>query len=101
MNEPPIVVRPDPDLADLIPGFLDNRRADLVRIRTMLAAQDALALRRLGHDLKGCGAAYGFEPISSYGAQLEQAAISGDFVAASTAHAGLASYLARIEVRFD
>lgn len=101
MKEPPIVVRPDPELADLIPGFLDNRRADLGRIQAMLASQDALALRRLGHDLKGCGAAYGFEPISTYGAQLEQAAIAGDFTAASTAHASLANYISRVEVRFD
>lgn len=101
MSQPPIIVRPDPDLADLIPGFLSNRRADLERIQAMLAAKDTAALRRIGHDLKGCGAAYGFEPISTFGAQLEKAAVASDFAAAGAVHAGLVQYLARVEVRFD
>jgi HPt (histidine-containing phosphotransfer) domain-containing protein len=97
----PIIVRPDPDLADLIPEFLASRRADLERIAESLAAQDGPALRRLAHDLKGCGAAYGFDPISELGARLERAAMGGDFADAAAAHAQLADYLARVDVRFD
>lgn len=101
MSGAPIVVRPDPDLADLIPGFLDNRRADLLKIRDLLQAGDMAALRRIGHDLKGCGAAYGFDPVSEHGAALEKAALAGDVAAATSAHAQLADYLARVEVRLD
>lgn len=101
MSADPIVVRPDPDLADLIPGFLDNRRGDLERMQALVAAGDAPALRRLGHDLKGCGSAYGFDPISDYGAQIEKAAIAGDLAAVAGLTSALAEYLSRVEVRFD
>lgn len=101
MSADRIVVRPDPDLADLIPGFLDNRRGDLEKIRALLGAGDAPALRRLGHDLKGCGSAYGFDPISEYGAQIEKAAIAGDLAAVTALGAQLAEYLSRVDVRFD
>lgn len=97
----PIIVRPDPDLADLIPDFLANRRADLGRIGDLLAGRDGPGLRRIAHDLKGCGSAYGFDPISEFGARLEHAAIRGDFADAAAAHAQMADYLARVEVRFD
>lgn len=96
-----IVVRPDPELADLIPEFLASRRADVSHIGALVEAQDGPALRRIAHDLKGCGAAYGFEPISELGARLERAAIAGDFAAAAAAHAQLADYLGRVDVRFD
>jgi HPt (histidine-containing phosphotransfer) domain-containing protein len=96
-----ITVRPDPDLADLIPDFLANRRADVGRIGELLAARDGPALRRIAHDLKGCGSAYGFDPISELGARLERAAMGGDFADAAAAHAQLADYLARVDVRFD
>ena len=36
----PIVVKIDPDLEDLIPGFLDNRRADVGKLRDLLKAQN-------------------------------------------------------------
>lgn len=96
-----ITVRLEADLAHLIPGFLANRRAEIGRIGELLAAQDGPALRRIGHNLKGCGSAYGFDPISEFGARIEQAALSGDFAAAAAAQAQLADYLARIDVRFE
>lgn len=97
----PIIVRPDPDLADLIPDFLANRRADLGRIAALIAARDGAGLRRIGHDLKGCGSAYGFDPISESGARLEHAAIDGDFAGVAAALGELTDYLGRLEVRFD
>lgn len=96
-----ITVRLEPGLAGLIPGFLANRRADLGRIGELLAAQDGPALQRIGHNLKGCGSVYGFDPISEFGARLEHAAISGDFAAAAATREQLADYLARIDVCFE
>lgn len=101
MSETTILVRADPELADLIPGFLDNRRADLRRIEQLVAARDAGGLKRIGHDLKGCGSAYGFDPVSEAGAALEQAALRGEWDAAAAALARLGDYLARVEVRYD
>jgi len=70
----PIRVIVEADLMPLIPGFLENRRSDLEAIRTALSAGDADTVQRLGHNMKGAGAGYGFEGITELGAELEGAA---------------------------
>lgn len=48
-----ILVRVDPDLADLIPGFLESRRRDMGRIWEALARNDYETIRILGHSMEG------------------------------------------------
>lgn len=48
-----VLVRVDPDLADLIPGFLENRRRDMGRIWEALARNDYETIRILGHSMEG------------------------------------------------
>lgn len=91
----------DPDIEDLIPGFLNNRRNDVDQIRTALASGDFAKIRLLGHSMKGAGGGYGFDPITDYGAALEQAALEEDAVRIERAVAALADYLARVEPVFD
>ncbi len=62
------------DLAEMIPGYLQNRGQDLVRLRRALAEADWETLRRLGHRMKGSGASYGFALITELGHELELAA---------------------------
>ncbi len=51
--------------------------------------------------MKGAGGGYGFDPITDYGAALEQAALEEDAVRIERAVAALADYLARVEPVFD
>ena len=97
--EPIVVWIDDPDLAEMIPSFLENRIRDLAALRGAGAAQDCAAVRRLGHDMKGTGAGYGFDGITRIGAELERAAIRGDLDAIRCAVEELADFLARVEVR--
>lgn len=101
MPDQPLVVRIDPELAELIPTFLKNRQADVSRLEAMAAAGDADGARKLGHNLKGCGGGYGFEQISDIGARIEACAKGGDLSGLPALRAELADYLARIEVRYD
>mgnify|MGYP001216133800 CR=1 FL=1 len=96
-----IRVQIDPDIEDLIPGFLNNRRNDIGQIRAALGAGDFARIRLLGHSMKGAGGGYGFDPITDYGATLEQAALRQDVAAIEDALAGLADYLERVEPVFD
>jgi HPt (histidine-containing phosphotransfer) domain-containing protein len=88
----------DPDLADLVPGFLASKRndADLIAAATEKADYDTL--RELGHRLKGEGGGYGFDGISKIGAFLQQAAICHNLAAVREAHAALVEYLDSIEL---
>ncbi len=91
----------DPDIADLIPGFLDNRRKDIVAMQAALERSDFETVRVLGHSMKGAGGGYGFDAITDIGAALEQAAKGKDPGAVSKGLRDLSSYLDRVEVVGD
>jgi HPt (histidine-containing phosphotransfer) domain-containing protein len=68
----------DPFARRLLAKYLERRREDLVRLRNALSQNDFASIERTGHNLFGSGGAYGLEPISDLGADLEQAAQSKD-----------------------
>lgn len=96
-----ILVRIDKDLEDLVPEFLDNRRADVDAIGNANAAQDFETVRVLGHSMKGSGGGFGFDDITVIGAALEQAARAKNPAAIGAGLEKLADYLARVEVIYD
>ena len=69
-----IIAHVDPDLRDLIPGYLENRLRDLTTIKNTLKAADFAKIRVLGHSMRGSGGGYGFMPISNIGEAIEKAA---------------------------
>ena len=92
-----IIVKIDPDLKDLIPGFLNNRANDVELIRTLLESKDLEQIRVLGHSMKGAGGGYGFDRITEIGDVIETAAEAGDVPVIREANEQLADYLARVE----
>jgi protein-histidine pros-kinase len=68
----------DPDVADMIPGYLRNRHKDVRTLREALSGDVSIKLiRTVGHKIKGTGRAYGFDRISEIGAAMEEAAKAG------------------------
>ena len=63
-----------PKFADLVPGFLQNRRQDVVAMLDALDRGDFATVESLGHGMKGAGGSWGFQAITDIGAALEQAA---------------------------
>src|SRR5688572_827132 len=94
----PIVVRVDPDLHELVPDFLRNRRDDVKVLRDALAAADWETIRRLGHRMTGSGGGYGFDAVSELGQRLETAGRAHDERDARQSTDALAEYLARVVV---
>ena len=48
-----VVIHADPEIADLIPKFLDNRQKDIAAIESALQQSDFETIRMLGHSMKG------------------------------------------------
>ena len=92
------IVRVDPDYADLVPGFLENRRSEIDIIRNAAAQGNFSEIRRLGHGMKGAGAGYGFQVISEIGKNLEDAAVSEDVSAIESELQRLRTYLSEVRV---
>lgn len=100
MPDESLVVRIEAELAELIPTFLDNRRKDVEKLAELMAAADCAGVKKIGHNLKGCGGGYGFDRISDIGARIEACGASGDLSALPALRGELADYLDRVEVKF-
>jgi len=104
-NEAPIdeestatIVEIDPELAELIPGFLARKREDSYALTTALEHGDYQALRSIGHKIKGEGGGFGLDAISEIGRALEEAAGARDIQAAARGVRALADYLDHVQV---
>lgn len=95
-----IIVQVDQDLADLIPGYLSNRRADIVAINKALETKDMDTIRIIGHSLKGSGGGYGFETITDIGRIMEKAAKENCAEDISLQLTRLEDYLNHLEITF-
>jgi HPt (histidine-containing phosphotransfer) domain-containing protein len=96
-----IIAHLDPDLEDLIPGYLANRERDLTAIHAALAKEDLDTIRILGHSMKGSGGGYGFEIITDIGKMVEKAAKEGRNEDILLQMKRLEDYLRRVEIVYD
>jgi CheY-like chemotaxis protein/HPt (histidine-containing phosphotransfer) domain-containing protein len=95
------VVHANPKFADLIPGFLQNRRQDVIAMLEALQRGDFHTVERLGHDMKGVGGSYGFPTITDIGSALEQSAQSSDTGTSRMWMGELSRYLDGVEIASD
>ena len=96
-----IIVRPPAGIEEAIPLFLESTREDLQALSRFLDGRDYSRIRFIGHDLKGSGGGYGFEPISTIGKSIEEAAKRLDRDEISRQIAVLTNYLDRVDVVLD
>ena len=93
-----VTVYIDPDLAEIVPGFLENRRRDVQFLQTALQHNDLKTIRVLGHRMKGDGGGYGFDTISAIGEALELAAAQQDRLTIEHQTSKLNDFLTRLDV---
>jgi len=88
-------------MEDIVPAYLDKRHADIPKYRQALMEEDFDTLRMLGHKLKGTGAGYGFEMLTTIGGLIEQAALKRDTAKLRSEVDALEQYLNRVELQFN
>ncbi len=94
-DDAPILVRADPDIADLVPQYLNRRRAELGDLQAALQAADTVTLQRRAHRIKGTAAGYGCVELGDLAAELDGAARNGDLRGAERSVAAMEQWLAR------
>lgn len=100
MTDEKIIIQVDPDLEELIPGFLENRNADIVKLRSFLDDKDFINIQSIGHSTKGVGGGYGFDLMSEIGAEIESAAKESDVDKIREKINQLDDYLQRIDIEY-
>jgi CheY-like chemotaxis protein/HPt (histidine-containing phosphotransfer) domain-containing protein len=88
----------DPEIASLVPAFLDNRRAEVAWYREALDHGDFARIQSTAHKLKGTGRGYGLAALSRIGGELELAAHQQDADAVRRLVDELDAYLRRIRI---
>ena len=86
-------------LEEIVPGYLANRRQELLELAGFVENADFDRIRFMSHDLKGTGAAYGFPKITECGIRMEEAASIGDLESLRCLVAELADYLSRVQLK--
>ena len=94
----PYVPDVDPLIRPLIPDYLRHRRDDLQRLDEALGRGDFALLRKLGHDMRGSGGAYGLPPVSELGRVIESAALARDAGAVRAAADDLRAFLDAVKL---
>lgn len=93
-----IIVEIDPELADIIPQFMENTRKDISAIVHALSGNDVETVRRIGHSMKSYGSGYGFNDISKTGKAIEEAALENNLSAVTQCVDALTIYLDEVVV---
>ncbi len=96
-----IIAHLDPDLRDLIPGYLKNREKDIKIITKSIKIADFDKIRMLAHSMRGSGGGYGFMPISKIGEALERAARIKDLKQIKKHLDELSDFLERVTLVYD
>lgn len=96
-----IIVKADPDLQDLMPGYLENRRQDIETINQALNSSNFELIQRLAHSMKGSGGGYGFDGITEIGAAMELCAKECRAEGIKEQLANLNQYLEKVEVIYE
>jgi len=91
-------IQVDAYLRDLIPGFLEHKRADTGTIRAAIARADYETISQIGHKMKGEGGSYGFDAVTELGATLERAAHDKDLDTARHTLDAITEYLESVDV---
>jgi PAS domain S-box-containing protein len=85
-------------IAQRAPAYLQNCRHNLAEMHAALDRSDYTVLITLGHNLRGSGGAFGFQPITDLGMHLEQAAENRDSDRARKLLQDLSTYLDTVQV---
>jgi hypothetical protein len=88
----------EPRLVGLVPGFLENRRRDLERMREALRAGDLAAIRDVGQNIRCFSRVYGLDELTTLGEEIHRAAEERSTLRILHLQGRLAEYLSRLEI---
>jgi signal transduction histidine kinase/DNA-binding response OmpR family regulator len=96
-----VIAYVDPDLKDIIPGYLERMSNDIKTILSALEKVNYETIRILGHSMKGSGGSYGFDAITDIGLHLEEAVKNKNSEDIKKWVSKLSDYITNVEVVYE
>ena len=88
----------DPEIAPLVPQFIEHRKAEVAMYREALADGELGRIQSSAHKMKGTGRGYGLDVVSRIGGELELAAHEKDVPRMTALIDELDVYLKRVRI---
>ena len=88
----------EPELRELVPGFLTSRRRDLEALGRAIDQGDLAAVHNVGQNIRSFSRVLGIEQLTELGEEIQLAADEKSTRRIASLQAQLADYLARVEV---
>jgi signal transduction histidine kinase/EAL domain-containing protein (putative c-di-GMP-specific phosphodiesterase class I)/DNA-binding response OmpR family regulator/HPt (histidine-containing phosphotransfer) domain-containing protein len=96
------IVQINPELRELIPGFMAVTRGELVNLDNAVKEADYKTIKRLGHRIKGASLCYGFNSMGTIAAHIEKAGNEKeDIEKIKKITQELILYFENVEVRYE
>jgi HPt (histidine-containing phosphotransfer) domain-containing protein len=103
VNEPLYsILASDPDMVELVEPFVSEMPGRCDALRDLFTHANWADLKRAAHQLKGAAGGYGFDPLTPFAAQLENAITSGaDSITIEIALEALVAQCGRVRAGAD
>jgi HPt (histidine-containing phosphotransfer) domain-containing protein len=88
----------DPEIAPLVPQFIEHRKAEVAMYREALVDGELGRIQSSAHKMKGTGRGYGLDVVSRIGGELEVAAHENDVPRMTALIDELDAYLKRVRI---
>ncbi|MGK5084200.1 Hpt domain-containing protein [Bdellovibrionota bacterium FG-1] len=96
-----IKIKVDPDLADLIPEYLENRKKDLLAFQRWADEHNCGEIRKLAHKIKGSAGGYGFEELTRLAGLMEEQAAQAQLELIRDSLSKMVVYLGAVEIEIE
>jgi HPt (histidine-containing phosphotransfer) domain-containing protein len=90
----------DLDLQDIVPGYLDSVKKDLIVLNDALKGSHFEKIETLGHRMKGVAISYGFSFLTDLGKEMELAAKEKNTKTLERSIKDITEYLDLIEIKY-
>jgi HPt (histidine-containing phosphotransfer) domain-containing protein len=98
---PSNVVEVEEGMEDVVPAYLEKRKAEVPLYAAALAGRDFDAMKKMAHKMKGTGAGYGFPMLTELGASIERASIDQDLARVQDCVNQFQLYLGSVELKYS
>ncbi len=96
-----LVVHISNDMKEIVPYYFNDMKSQVSRYWQSLEQGDFNSIRMLGHQMKGSGGAYGFDPITTIGGKIEHAAEASNREEVEQLITELSQYLNAVKIIYD
>jgi HPt (histidine-containing phosphotransfer) domain-containing protein len=90
----------DEDLEDIVPGFLENRKKDLIELQTFLKDKNLKEIEKIGHKVSGSSGGYGFHELGNIAKEMEKLAMEDQINGLESLISDFEKYITNVKVTY-